>query len=441
MSSLESYRKQAERAKPITHDWIQFFGWAVMLLAFAPMIIFGLIKIAIPIQWLIYIALAIIIVTLIVAGVNFRKDLDVYERYADDRLKEIKKFETEIAQLKQDLQHSKHNEERHIKIADDIIAADPLKAIASYFADYTMLVHDIDEYNLRHKTRPAFKGAEAVAEIKRHAKEEISKLKEAEYKIQFLLDAFPDLSIYIENYADLKMLSDYNSISEFEEERDRVRDFLTQEEWNSLSTTDKNQLALDRYVARQKSNWQIGRDYEMCCAWHLEQNAYKVIRFGIENGVHDLGRDLIARKSLPNGSTQILIIQCKFWSHEREIRENVIAQLYGTYFAYLKEHNIETSNSRISVYPVIMFPHFSKLSYVAEQFCKKLGILIRPTEYVDYPRIKCNVNGGNKIYHLPFDQQYDRTMICNKGEFYAWNVKEAESKGFRRAMRHQYQSF
>lgn len=88
-----------------------------------------------------------------------------------------------------------------------------------------------------------------------------------------------------------------------------------------------------------------------------------------------------------------------------------------------------------------MFPHFSKLSYVAEQFCKKLGILIRPTEYVDYPRIKCNVNGGNKIYHLPFDQQYDRTMICNKGEFYAWNVKEAESKGFRRAMRHQYQSF
>lgn len=195
MSSLESYRKQAERAKPITHDSIQFFGWAVMLLAFAPMIIFGLIKIAIPIQWLIYIALAIIIVTLIVAGVNFRKDLDVYERYADDRLKEIKKFETEIAQLKQDLQHSKHNEERHIKIADDIIAADPLKAIASYFADYTMLVHDIDEYNLRHKTRPAFKGAEAVAEIKRHAKEEISKLKEAEYKIQFLLDAFPDLSI------------------------------------------------------------------------------------------------------------------------------------------------------------------------------------------------------------------------------------------------------
>lgn len=29
-------------------------------------------------------------------------------------------------------------------------------------------------------------------------------------------------------------------------------------------------------------------------------------------------------------------------------------------------------------------------------------------------------------------------MICNKDEFYAWTVKEAEAKGFRRAMRHQF---
>lgn len=57
--------------------------------------------------------------------------------------------------------------------------------------------------------------------------------------------------------------------------------------------------------------------------------------------------------------------------------------------------------------------------------------------YSEFPRIKCNINGASKIYHLPFDQQYDRTEIKNAGEFYAWTVKEAESKGFRRAMRHQ----
>ena len=54
----------------------------------------------------------------------------------------------------------------------------------------------------------------------------------------------------------------------------------------------------------------------------------------------------------------------------------------------------------------------------------------------EFPRIKCNVNNGEKIYHLPFDQQYWRTQIKNNQEFYAWTVEEAERKGFRRAMRH-----
>jgi hypothetical protein len=52
--------------------------------------------------------------------------------------------------------------------------------------------------------------------------------------------------------------------------------------------------------------------------------------------------------------------------------------------------------------------------------------------------IKCNINQttGEKIYHLPFDQQYDRTrIIISKGECYASTVSEAESKGFRRAFR------
>ena len=57
----------------------------------------------------------------------------------------------------------------------------------------------------------------------------------------------------------------------------------------------------------------------------------------------------------------------------------------------------------------------------------------------NYPMIKCNINQATKekIYHLPFDQQYDRTKIVpTLGEFYAQSVAEAESKGFRRAWRH-----
>ena len=57
--------------------------------------------------------------------------------------------------------------------------------------------------------------------------------------------------------------------------------------------------------------------------------------------------------------------------------------------------------------------------------------------FSEYPVIKCNVaHDGEKIYHLPFDQQYDRVEISGKkGACYVETVKEAEEQGFRRAYR------
>jgi hypothetical protein len=54
-----------------------------------------------------------------------------------------------------------------------------------------------------------------------------------------------------------------------------------------------------------------------------------------------------------------------------------------------------------------------------------------------YPCIKANIeNDKEKIYHLPFDQQYDTTKIePDKGESYFMTVKEADDNGFRRAKR------
>jgi hypothetical protein len=60
----------------------------------------------------------------------------------------------------------------------------------------------------------------------------------------------------------------------------------------------------------------------------------------------------------------------------------------------------------------------------------------------EFPRIKCNINYNEfgeqtKIYHLPMDQQYDRTIVGNReGDFYAYSVRDAENAGFRRAFRH-----
>lgn len=42
-----------------------------------------------------------------------------------------------------------------------------------------------------------------------------------------------------------------------------------------------------------------------------------------------------------------------------------------------------------------------------------------------------------KIYHLPFDQQYDKTKVePARGEFYCRTVAEAEEAGYRRAFRY-----
>lgn len=60
--------------------------------------------------------------------------------------------------------------------------------------------------------------------------------------------------------------------------------------------------------------------------------------------------------------------------------------------------------------------------------------------FEEFPRIKCNIGkDGEKIYHLPFDQKYDRTIIDkNKGEFFATTVAEAVEHGFRRAKKYNF---
>jgi hypothetical protein len=89
-----------------------------------------------------------------------------------------------------------------------------------------------------------------------------------------------------------------------------------------------------------------------------------------------------------------------------------------------------------SVTPV--FATTTALSPDALAVSQHLGVVVRHEELKRYPMIKCNINATTqeRIYHLPFDQQYDRVIIGNvPGEFYAETVAEAESASFRRAFR------
>ena len=365
--------------------------------------------------------------------------------------KEIRHLEGEIQSLKQERLEEKRSFEHEKKLLISkcesletvVKSSTPFSLVAKMYADCrTAVFKDVENY-LRYKSHPARTAAENIKQMRIQSERYVSQYKEMSYKYEFLIQSFPDIKNIIDKEEELIEISKYLSYSDLQDNRDRSRDYLSDEEWRNLSIDARNQLALDRYIqGRKKSAWAIGRDYEMSCAHFLKNKNFEVKLHGIENGVHDLGRDLICYRftkdlfgkyDLNNGL--ILVVQCKYWRKELEIRENVIMQLYGSTISFKIEHN-GMLRSNVNVVPVLMIPDFSAISDTALQFAKLLNIRIVRQNMIDYPRIKCNINGGNKIYHLPFDQQYDRAQIKNDGEFYAFTVDEATNKGFRRAMRH-----
>lgn len=268
-----------------------------------------------------------------------------------------------------------------------------------------------------------------IREIKKMAQRQLETAFEYKYQLEYLCAIFPDLNQYLDySVDDLESAND--SVIQ-NPEKDSVTDYLSREEYASLTETQRNQLALDRYIAsRNKSKWQVGRDYEMYIGYLCETYLCDVEYSGIERQLEDLGRDLIAEDF-----SNIYIIQCKYWSRDKLIREKHIMQLYGTVMAY-----------RITKKPkkpvVGVFVTSTGLSDVAKAFAKTLGIIVH--EYValgDFPRIKCNIGWDKErqcethIYHLPMDLSYDVTKIEFPGECMAFTCAEAESKGFRRSYR------
>lgn len=266
----------------------------------------------------------------------------------------------------------------------------------------------------------------SIRDIRKAAKEMVERNLEAKYQLAYLIELFPALENIIEtDFKQLPILQ-VEDLSEY----DKTRDWLSKEEYQTMSSTERNQLALDRYRnSHNKTKWQIGRDYELYVGYVYSKKGYTIDYFGSYMGVEDLGRDLIAKKG-----NSILIIQCKYWSQEKTIHEKHITQLYGTMACYCMEKGVPSKNVKGVLVTNI------QLSEQAKKMADYLKIhYIENLEKGEYPCIKCNIgrdgSGETKIYHLPFDQQYDATKIDSKGEFFAMTVKEAEDAGFRRAFK------
>lgn len=265
------------------------------------------------------------------------------------------------------------------------------------------------------------------------------------YVLRYYESLFPWLRDYVGLNAE-ELIAEANRTQIPSQAYDPVQQFLSSGEYELLASAERNQLALNRYWQSRKSNWQVGRDYERYVGYLYEQQGYKVQYFGIERGLEDLGRDLICVKD-----DLVEVVQCKYWSKAKGmvIREAYVNQLFGTtvkhyidILASTQRLNLDAFmrdyDTRIKATMVTS----TNLSDEAMRFANALGITVRDELDMDknYPCIKCNINQqtGEKIYHLPFDQQYDRVVIeSSLGEFYAHTVEQAEEHGFRRAWRWQ----
>lgn len=321
--------------------------------------------------------------------------------------------------------------------------------LAEAYADYFALKDGEIEKHLKYKKHPAYTAAENVKIIKNEKRELVKENRIISYKINYFEKLFPWLSDLIAEDEDEEMPVRIEDGVKNDDNEDRVKNYLTPEEYKSLPSVERNQMALDRYLRnRYKSKWAIGRDYEMYVGYLYEQKGCSIEYKGIIDGFEDLGRDIIAKKS-----DEVCIIQCKRWAQYKEIHEKHIFQLFGTTMEYwvknFRNHEKPKSFEEFAKFlnenklrPI--FFTSTSLSDKAREMANALSVeIIENKPLGEFPRIKCNINndefGQTKIYHLPMDQQYDRTIIGNRaGEFYAFTVKEAEDAGFRRAFRHRF---
>lgn len=361
-----------------------------------------------------------------------------YETYKDAE-KDLKRQHQQVVnQYDEDIKQLNNKLDLLLKDKEKLIESEELwkTSLIERSSGFPTLLRAIEEYEknrdeelakfLEHKKHRAVRSAEIL-------REEAAKRREAKFQArntQAIIEYYESIAPFLTDLkGDLIVAEEDKIFREYddEEKEDPVVNYLTKEEYRQLSTEERNQTALDRFWMRPKSKWLLGRLYERYVGYLYEKDGYDVEYVGIFKGYEDLGRDLICQKG-----NEFIIVQCKNWARFRTIYEKHIFQFFGTVFQY------KDANPKRRVRAT--FATTTQLSDLARRFASELNIELKENFKFDqsYPCIKCNINrvNGEKIYHLPFDQQYDNTKIeVKRGEFYCSKIEEAEKTGFRRAFR------
>ena len=389
--------------------------------------------------FLIIIVAGVVSYQVISEKINLPKRIE-FQKAEERRINALRK--NQEAQNKfEEIQNEKRLQEELLNnVSKDLSKSKDLKGnkkarawFGSMFAEVQSLLDNHRSNYLRWKKHPSKKGAEVVKQVKQEKRDLNKQLKILEYELKTYEQFFP----IIEDYKDYILEDDSflikgdGSVSTDLEDYDPAQKFLKPDEFKKLSTDKKNQLALNRYLEKKHSKLEIGRFYERYIGYLYEQDGWVVKFFGIIEGFDDLGRDLICKKG-----NEVHIVQTKNWSKFKIIREKYLYQHFATTTHYKLQNKL---SKKIKVTPVF----YSTIDYsdMAKKVAKALDVKIQVEKLSkNYPMIKCNINPSTKekIYHLPFDQQYDKIIIGNtKGELYAKTISEATKKGFRRAFRYR----
>lgn len=309
------------------------------------------------------------------------------------------------------------------------------KWLAEFIAESQKSRDDEISFQLEVKKRPALVASQEVRAAKAEKRDVSKKLKFLEYQLKSYKEYFP----FLEEYEDA-ILGEAVDLTESEngldalEEADPVLKFVEKNEYERLPSAVRNQLALDRYLRKPFSQSGIGRFYERYLGYRYEVDGWSVRYQGIIDGYEDLGRDLICSKG-----DKVHIVQAKCWSINKKIHEKHVFQLFGTLQLFKMDlDQFSLFDPKIKAVLVTS----TVCSDIARKAASLLKIELRENTPLEktYPLIKCNVGkqSREKIYHLPFDQQYDRVIITpSEGEYYVKTAAEAENLGFRRAYRYR----
>lgn len=233
------------------------------------------------------------------------------------------------------------------------------------------------------------------------------------------------------NQEVIKKPLEKNSIESIKPEPKSTKKYDNKNKSEVFTETERSQKELDRYVNANHSKEDIGLFYERYIGYIFESKGWHIIYHDAKKGKEDEGIDLICIRN-----DRVRLVQCKYWSQNKTLFENSIFQLYGTWQFRVKRNDF--APKILDAYLITS----TVLSEFAKNSAETLDINIKQNFKLNknYPKIKCTTTKeGEKIYHLPTDQQYDNIGINKDSRrFYVHTVADAVAQGHRRAYRHRF---